>query len=51
MGLILSIVEIAARVNLNITFTALVKRVVSRMTKERTAPISGRDGSDNADIR
>jgi hypothetical protein len=45
MGLLFSIVEIAAKVIFNVTFTALVKRVVSRMTKEKTAP-DQRDGSD-----
>ena len=59
MEIILSFVEVAAKIIFKVIFTALVKYVVSRVTigekdeakashaeKERTAPISSRDGSD-----
>ena len=44
MDFVLSLIEIAAKVIFKISFTTLVKHVVSRI-KERTAPIDIRDGS------
>ena len=46
MDIIFSIVETAAKIIFKVVFTALVKYVVSRITKGRTAPISSRDGSN-----
>jgi len=45
MDFILSLMEITAKVVFKVTFTTLVKDIVSRI-KERTAPIRSRDGSD-----
>jgi len=44
MDFILSLMEIAAKVVFKVTFTTLVKDIVSRI-KERTAPMNGRDDS------
>ncbi|MCL2197665.1 MAG: hypothetical protein FWB80_01965 [Defluviitaleaceae bacterium] len=43
--MMISFLEIAAKVVFKITFTALAKYVVSRI-KERAVPISSRKGSD-----
>ncbi|MCL2357162.1 MAG: hypothetical protein FWC70_08400 [Defluviitaleaceae bacterium] len=48
MDIFFSLVETAAKIIFKVVFTALVKYVVSRIAKGRTAPISGRDGSDKA---
>ena len=45
MDLILSFIEIAAKVIFKVAFKTLAEYVVSRI-KERTAPITSRDGSD-----